>query len=1014
VTVEQSTGAAAPAPGHFDGAAYGRPFRRYQSLAFDAFEKSRAEGRARCYVVMPPGAGKTVVGLEIARRLGRPTIVLGPNTAIQAQWISQWGDFHPPKPAGATTSLEANLNVLTYQALCTLDDDAAGLDELAGGSGAPGAADHEDDDEETEGAEAPAAAPANAAAPAKANARDRADAAAERARRRRLIVRGGDRDALLGLLHENGRALFERIRAAGEVTLILDECHHLLEMWGHLVQALVDTLGDHVFLVGLTATPPADMDTREAELYAALFGHADFAVPTPAVVKEGELAPYQELAYLTEPLAAERAWIAAQQARFEELIVRLEDPTFASRPFLDWLHARVVERATAGGAQVRWERFEHDEPDLSAAALRLFLARNLALPEGARVGERHRRPPTADDWALLIGDYCQGFLRHSADPHDEAAWEEIRRALPAVGYVLTRGGVRSYVSPVDRVLALSAAKGVAAQTILDLESQALGPALRALILCDYERAGVTLLAELRDVLDPQAGSAALILQLLLADAATRVLDPVLLTGRTVACSRATALAFAEWCAGGGPELPADLPPDLVTALAGLPLAVAPAAAGAPAAGQPGWEDVVVIAPEHGWWEPRHYVPLVTRFLEAGHSRCLVGTRGLLGEGWDARSVNVLVDLTGAATSTSVHQMRGRSLRLDARLPHKVANNWDVVCVAPEHPKGFADYSRFVRKHHAYFALTATGEIECGVSHVDPVLSPFGPPPATDIPALNARTLDRVGRREQAYALWGIGQPYRNTETDTVRVRFARAVGVPERSVLRHDPAAAGRVSAGLRVAGGGALLAVAGTVAGLDPALAVGSGAAIVAAGGSLAGLTAATRLRRLVPSDALEDLAAAIVTALAATGGVNPQLGAGNVRIVAQPDGYYRCYLEGASREDSTAFATALDELLAPFDAPRYIIGRPLDRPPASGLGALRLVARRAVGIRGPLVYHAVPEFLAARKERVATFENAWHQFVGPGRALFNRDPRAIGLIELHRGENPMASETQLRTLWT
>ena len=81
-----------------------------------------------------------------------------------------------------------------------------------------------------------------------------------------------------------------------------------------------------------------------------------------------------------------------------------------------------------------------------------------------------------------------------------------------------------------------------------------------------------------------------------------------------------------------------------------------------------WDDVVVLRPAGAWWQPRRYVPLITRYFEEGKSRCLVGTRGLLGEGWDAQRVNVLIDLTGAGTSTAVHQMRGRSLRLDPALP----------------------------------------------------------------------------------------------------------------------------------------------------------------------------------------------------------------------------------------------------------------------------------------------------------------------------------------------------------
>src|SRR5205823_2606036 len=178
--------------------------------------------------------------------------------------------------------------------------------------------------------------------------------------------------------------------------------------------------------------------------------------------------------------------------------------------------------------------------------------------------------------------------------------------------------------------------------------------------------------------------------------------------KTVACSKATASALTPWLEQQQPGLAGRL-------------------AGAPLAQGGGWEDVVEIQPAGGW-ETGEYVPLITRYFEDGRSRCLVGTRGLLGEGWDARSVNVLLDLTGVTTTTSVHQMRGRSLRLDPELPRKVADNWDVVCIAPDYPMGLADYSRFVRKHRNYFGLTETGEIESGVSHVDSRLSPFGPPP----------------------------------------------------------------------------------------------------------------------------------------------------------------------------------------------------------------------------------------------------------------------------------------------
>ena len=44
---------------------------------------------------MPPGAGKTLVGLELARRAGRRTLVLVPNTAVLGQWAASWDTLFP-------------------------------------------------------------------------------------------------------------------------------------------------------------------------------------------------------------------------------------------------------------------------------------------------------------------------------------------------------------------------------------------------------------------------------------------------------------------------------------------------------------------------------------------------------------------------------------------------------------------------------------------------------------------------------------------------------------------------------------------------------------------------------------------------------------------------------------------------------------------------------------------------------------------------------------------------------
>ena len=52
-------------------------------------------------------------------------------------------------------------------------------------------------------------------------------------------------------------------------------------------------------------------------------------------------------------------------------------------------------------------------------------------------------------------------------------------------------------------------------------------------------------------------------------------------------------------------------------------------------------------------------------------------------------------------------------------PEKVANNWDVICLADEFQTGFSDYKRFIRKHKQLYGVGDDGAIEKGPGHVHP-------------------------------------------------------------------------------------------------------------------------------------------------------------------------------------------------------------------------------------------------------------------------------------------------------
>jgi hypothetical protein len=509
----------------------------------------------------------------------------------------------------------------------------------------------------------------------------------------------------------------------------------------------------------------------------------------------------------------------------------------------------------------------------------------------------------------------------------------------------------------------------------------------------------------------------------------------MVTGRSVACSRATAEALVrsaramlDGASAAGPLRPGSAAARTLDAAAALaawdPLGAA--APSAPARPRPGdqaaaWDDLVLVDPPDPRWSARTWVPFLTRAFAQGVSRVLIGTRALLGEGWDAPSVNVVIDLTTATTRASVHQMRGRGMRLDPTDPGKVADLWDVTCVADDHPQGTADHARFARKHIHDLALNAEGEVESGVSHVDPGLTPWGPPPPAERDALRARMLGRPAERATARAAWRIGEPYRDIPVATVRLRTGRFPGLPATDPFRHEPGggAAGGARIGRAVAAAGilvVLLALAGLVfSGPVVALVAAAIGLLIGVGWVL--LLMVGGLRFLQPADTLLDLGRAVADGLVGAGLAGPDAGASAVRLAAQPDGWYRCLLEGVSTAETERFARALDDLMAPLWDPRWLIPRPVVEVQPTLVGAARFTLQRVSGrLSGtPQVWHPVPDALAARAEHVAAFQVAWRRWVAPhATAVRARDPQGEAVLAARRGDDPFRTETQLRTLWT
>jgi hypothetical protein len=704
-------------------------------------------------------------------------------------------------------------------------------------------------------------------------------------------------------------------------------------------------------------------------------------------VREGHLAPYQELAWLTEPLDSERAWLAEHDTRFKELITALHEDAESAHSFPGWVITRVRERRRSADddAQVPWEEFQHSRPALARAGVRFLASAGLALPKGAPRGESYRRPPDLDDWLVLLEDYALRCLYASPESAAADRYEAVSAALAELGFKLTRRGIRRGTSEVDRLLTGSQAKALGLVEVLGAEMEVRGDALRALVLCDAELAEAKPDRLLGGVLDPAAGTARHALMAVGADSRTAPLRPLVVSGRGLRC------------------LPADADVLLAALVeqADEHLAL------------PEWEaapDGVLISLRSSGaeWVPRAWVDLATRVLESGVCGALIGTRALLGEGWDCPMVNCLVDLTVASTGVSVQQMRGRSLRLDPGDPAKLASNWDVVCVAPDLVRGSADYARFVRKHLHLYAPADDGEIEAGPSHVHPELGPFAPPPAARLNKLNRAMLGRASAVAEARERWRIGEPYRGTDLRTLVARRTTGVRPLESPPLKgSDPVGVSqRVPMG--VAAGAAVLGVAAFAATGVAALLALLAVVPLALGWAAARLgRAQKRLPMVLP---LDRAARAVADAYRDLGQLS-DTAAASLEIEPRASGYLRCVLTEATPEESARFATALDELVSVSDAPRYLVARPLPDPEAGAATLLGRVLRRRPPF--PTRHHPVPADLGRNKERAEVFARAWSRHLGPTGLVFTQRSDEGRRARAEAAAEDGGYETVVRDIW-
>ncbi len=560
--------------GKFEKIAFRGNLRSYQQEVLDRADELLAD--KKIHIVAAPGAGKTVLGLELIRRIGKNALILSPTVTIRHQWSERFaGQFIPAgenadEYVSESVSRPRPIVSVTYQTIyCAFR----------------GLTDKENDE---------------------------LTGKAEEVDYKAFDLRAWMRENAIG-------------------TVCLDEAHHLHSEW---YKALSELLKDiDVTVIALTATPPYDEDENGWQKYTDLCGEIDFEIIAPELVQDGVLCPHQDYICFNYPTAEELEILRAFDRSVEDALSEL---TKSGLP-----------------EKMRDKLLLMSEDDLYRYArenIRLCSALSLF---GAPVPRRfcrsltlHGRLPAPKRDAV---EEALCYVVAHPELFGEDCTEEIAEIFRKAG-LWERGRVKIVRSErVSRMLASSLGKLNSVAEIAKAESRSEGKNLRMLILTDYVRKQTLPLIGTAEELKEMS-----IVSVFESVRREKEADRAIgaLSGSLVILPRSCSARLEELCKREG------------VSHSRKPLS------------DPEYEQVEFSGGNV------HKVRIVTRLLEEGGIRILVGTKSLLGEGWDSPCIDTLVLASCVGSYILSNQMRGRAIRVDRNRPEKVANIWHLATVEP--------------------------------------------------------------------------------------------------------------------------------------------------------------------------------------------------------------------------------------------------------------------------------------------------------------------------------------------
>ena len=724
-------------------------------------------------------------------------------------------------------------------------------------------------------------------------------------------------------------------------TIVLDEAHHLRSEWWRTLQQL--TQGLQTKIIALTATPPYDVPPSEWQRYAELNGPVDCEISVPELVKEGDLCPHQDYVYFTSPNESEQKTIATFRNNTKALVESiqedkilqhaLENLPYWQRPdqHLEWIYTNMYQYVSC-----------------------LIYLKNTGRPipqvHWEVIGDSRFKIPKLDlHWMeqlltyFVFDPYChfENFKEHR---------DNLEKRLRRNG-VLEKGRIK-LISPssIAKTLISSTDKLNGILEIVKFEYSILGSQLRMVILADYIRSEYLAQDQTKPIEFKRLGVVSIFEKLRHSKDHSGKLG--VLTGSVVILPKGAVDEFISKLMVNQRALVTSvaLTYDDQYHLLTIPASI-----------------------------KHKVVAIVTQLFQDGKIEILIGTKSLLGEGWDAPAINALVLASYVGSFVMSNQMRGRAIRTQKENLSKTSNIWHLVCLDPSIDGGGQDMQLMQRRFRSFLGISAgvgNTRIENGWSRL--ALHDF-PKKRKDIDSINKHTFETAKSRDRLRQMWNDAVHTGSNLVEEIRIPYVaeRSYQATQSLYLRKTIAyLIALLTSGLTLfkdifLEGLEFLARNTTYAPDIHRYMLFMGITGILIFGRLSWKTISLYIQHRDIAKDINNIGVALKHTLCQLKQFKSDYI--DLHVIAHKDesGGVYCYLDGGDSYERSLFIQCLNEIINPIQSPRYILIR----------------KSRLWDWKDQKDYHAVPEIIGKNKQSVALFEAAWKKWVGPCSLIYTRN---------------------------